>query len=73
MGYDAYYLTAMLNGRSSKAAMLINGVTGQLRLDDNGQIHRELKWARIERGQPRVLPELPRSLTQEAEIAVSQQ
>jgi outer membrane PBP1 activator LpoA protein len=73
MGYDAYYLTAILQGAPSRSAVLIEGMTGTLTLDKDGQLHRGLKWARIDRGQPRVLPDIPSSLSQEAEIVVSQQ
>ena len=72
MGYDAYQLTAALNGRTTSARMGIQGMTGLLYLDRDGRIHRELRWARMERGQPRALPELPSSLTQDAELAASQ-
>jgi outer membrane PBP1 activator LpoA protein len=73
MGYDAYHLTAVLNGRSGGTRVKINGVTGLLSVDRDGQLHRQLKWARMERGRPRVLPEMPSGLTQDAEIVLSQQ
>ena len=73
MGYDAYYLTGMLNGRSGNSNMTVNGMTGQLYMENNGQLHRKLRWARIERGKPRVLPEISDSLNENAEIVISQQ
>jgi outer membrane PBP1 activator LpoA protein len=73
MGYDAYHLTAALNHRSSRTSLSMQGATGLLYLDRNGQIHRELRWARMERGKPRALPQRPGGLTQDAEITLSQQ
>jgi outer membrane PBP1 activator LpoA protein len=73
LGYDAYYMTAILRDLSGRSAVAVNGVTGLLQLDSNGQIHRQLEWARIERGKPRILPSIPSRLQQEAEITVSQQ
>jgi outer membrane PBP1 activator LpoA protein len=73
MGYDAYYLVGMLNGRSDRSRFTVNGTTGLLFMDDNGQLHRKLRWARMERGKPRVLPEVSSSLTENAEIVISQQ
>jgi outer membrane PBP1 activator LpoA protein len=73
MGYDAYYLTGMLNGRSGNSNMTVNGMTGTLYMENNGQLHRKLRWARMERGKPRVLPEIADSLTEDAEIVISQQ
>jgi hypothetical protein len=73
MGYDAYYLVGMLNGRSDRSRFTVNGTTGLLSMDDNGQLHRKLRWARMERGKPRVLPEVSSSLTENAEIVISQQ
>jgi outer membrane PBP1 activator LpoA protein len=74
MGYDSYHLTAMLNDRSARNSHLnMEGMTGRLRIDRQGILHRELKWARMERGTTRTLPDVPRSLMQDAEIILSQQ
>lgn len=73
MGYDAYYLSGMLYGRSGRSAITVNGMTGLLYMDDDGQLHRKLRWARMERGKPRVLPDMPGRLTENAEIVISQQ
>ncbi len=69
MGYDSYYLTAMLNGRGGKPGMTVDGMSGRLYVDDAGQLHRQLQWAQIERGEPRLLPALAVELTQQADIA----
>ena len=73
MGYDAYYLTGMLNGRSANSNLTVNGMTGVLYMGENGQLHRKLRWARMERGKPRVLPEISDSLSENATIVISQQ
>ena len=73
MGYDSYYLSAALQGRSAGRGLIINGMTGKLVSDGDGVIHRELKWARMERGRTRTLPDVQRGLTQDAEIVLSRQ
>jgi outer membrane PBP1 activator LpoA protein len=73
MGYDSYHLTAMLHGRNTRDTLDMSGMTGRLWSDAEGVIHRDLKWARIERGTPRTLPDIRRGLIQDAEIVLSQQ
>lgn len=73
LGYDSYHLAAMLHGRSRRDALNMEGMTGKLWADSDGIIHRDLKWARFERGTTRTLPDIQRSLTQDAEIVVTQQ
>jgi hypothetical protein len=73
MGYDAHRLTAVLHTQPGQATNVYRGMTGTLSIDDKGQIHRTLDWARIERGAPRPLPRLPAGLTQDATIATTQQ
>ncbi len=57
MGYDAYQLVAELFVARSGPMAEINGTTGQLSLDENGRVHRELAWAVFEQGQPVALPD----------------
>ena len=57
MGYDAYHLVTELFAARTGPMAEINGATGRLSLDENGQVHRELAWAVFERGQPVVLPD----------------
>ena len=73
MGYDSYHLSAMLHNRSGRNSLDMNGMTGTLTVDSDGVLHRGLKWARIERGTTRTLPDAQRGLTQDAEIVLSQQ
>jgi len=72
MGYDAYRLTAVLHGQPGEAVNVYRGMTGTLSIDSKGRIHRSLDWARIERSTPRLLPQLPIGLTQDATIATTQ-
>jgi outer membrane PBP1 activator LpoA protein len=52
-GFDAYRLIAVLRGGSSVAG--INGMTGRLSVDPDGRVRRELDWAEIRDGRPRLL------------------
>lgn len=63
LGYDAYHLSAALQGRTHNAELELDGRTGTLRVDADGVLHRRLKWARVERGVPALLPDTPRTLT----------
>jgi outer membrane PBP1 activator LpoA protein len=49
-GYDAYAIVAELARRSAPFASPVQGVTGRLRLDPSGRIHRDLDFVRIEDG-----------------------
>jgi outer membrane PBP1 activator LpoA protein len=73
MGYDSYHLSARLNGRSTRNRLSMDGMTGKLSADSNGVIRRELKWARMERGKTRTLPDARRGLTQDADVVLSRQ
>ena len=57
MGYDAYQLVSELFVAGTDAMTEINGATGRLSLDQNGQVHREMAWAIFERGQAVALPD----------------
>ena len=70
MGYDAYHLSAMLNTTKRVKNTSMQGMTGEIYMNRDGQLHRRLTWAIIERGKPRTLPDAPRSLTQDAELII---
>jgi outer membrane PBP1 activator LpoA protein len=70
MGYDMYRLMPFLNGEVRNVLAPVAGMTGQLYMDDNRRIHRRLTWARIERGQPQPLPDLPTSLADDIDTAM---
>jgi outer membrane PBP1 activator LpoA protein len=67
LGYDAYQLMPVLFGPSTSENLALSGATGQLYLDANGQFHRELPWARIERGKAKLMEPLPENF--ESDIA----
>ena len=66
MGYDAYHLVGELFVARTGPMAEINGTTGRLSLDRDGQVHRELAWAVFERGQPVALADTIRPLEESA-------
>ena len=71
MGYDTYRLMPLLNGEVHNLVAPVAGMTGQLYMDDDGRMHRKLSWARIERGRPRPLPDLPTPLAGDIDTAMT--
>ena len=57
MGYDAYMLVASLYQARGGSMNEIDGATGRLYLDFDGQVHRRLSWAQFQSGQPVALPD----------------
>ena len=57
MGYDAYHLAGTLYGSREQPMEEMIGATGRLYLDETGQVHRKLAWARFENGVPVALQE----------------
>ncbi len=57
LGYDAYQLSAALNGRSGRFKLQLSGMTGDIEMDRNGQLHRVLDFARIKGGKPQLVAE----------------
>jgi uncharacterized protein len=55
-GFDAYRLVGALRGKALEHGEVISGMTGRLHLDTNGRIRRDLDWAQIKGGVPRLLP-----------------
>jgi uncharacterized protein len=55
-GADAHRLVPLLHNRSASLVDGVEGLTGTLRIDDNGRIHRELDWGRFQRGRVRHAP-----------------
>ena len=52
-GFDAYRLVPAL--KSGTATQPIPGMTGLLRVDPNGRVHRQLDWAQVTSGRARTL------------------
>jgi uncharacterized protein len=55
-GFDAYRLLAALRTAPAASAISVEGLTGQLSIDAGGRVRRELEWAELRDGQPRLLP-----------------
>ncbi len=55
-GADAHRLVPLLYNRSASLTAGVEGLTGVLRIDDNGRVHRELDWGRFQRGGVRHAP-----------------
>lgn len=70
MGYDAYHLTAALNGKRRTSSVRLQGMSGSLYMNGDGQLRRHLVWAKFERGQPRTLPDASRGLTEDFELII---
>lgn len=54
-GFDAYRLAVALRDRNGNNSVNIDGLTGNLSVDAERRIHRELNWAQIRNGEVRVL------------------
>jgi len=57
MGYDAYQLIGSLRQQQQLPATVFSGLTGQLRLNNNGSIVRQLSWASYRNNRLRPLQE----------------
>lgn len=55
-GYDAFRLIGELRRLRGHASTPLPGLTGQLEIDGDGRVHRELNWAQIVDGKPMLLP-----------------
>ncbi len=60
MGMDSYRLPAHLNRLAANPTERFDGRTGQLYLDSLRRVHRQLLWAEMKRGLPRVIGYAPR-------------
>jgi len=58
-GFDAYRLIPALRSGARGSSATIGGVTGRLNIDAQGRVRRELDWALIKDGQPRLLAIAP--------------
>jgi hypothetical protein len=60
-GHDAWLLAATLRARGTRdfSGIVVDGATGQITLDADGRSRRELEWAQIRNGTPRLLAGAP--------------
>jgi uncharacterized protein len=54
-GFDAYRLLIALRSAPPGGAISVEGLTGQLSLDSDGRVRRELEWAQLRDGEPHPL------------------
>lgn len=60
-GFDAYRIAEALRQNTTPSSLDISGLTGQLTLDPDGRIHRQLIWAQFHGGEAVELPSSPGS------------
>jgi uncharacterized protein len=58
-GFDAYHIAEALRQNSTPSSLDISGLTGQLTLDPDGRIHRQLIWVQLHGGEVTELPSAP--------------
>ena len=60
-GFDAYRIAAALRENRAPPSLDLSGLTGELTLDPDGRIHRQLIWAQLRGGEVAQLPNAPGS------------
>jgi outer membrane PBP1 activator LpoA protein len=60
-GFDAYRIAQALREKGSPSALDLSGLTGELTLEPDARIHRQLVWAQLHDGEARQLPSSPGS------------
>lgn len=63
LGFDAINIYPRLEWMQTIQNQNIEGLSGSLTVDGNGQVHRELAWAQFKRGKPVLLPPLEPTIT----------
>jgi hypothetical protein len=58
-GFDAYRIAEALRESRAPSSLDLSGLTGQLTLDPDGRIHRQLIWAQLRGGEIAQLPSPP--------------
>jgi len=58
-GFDAYRIAAAFRENRAPSSLDLSGLTGQLTLDPDGHIHRQLMWAQLHGGEIMTLPSAP--------------
>ncbi|QFI55752.1 penicillin-binding protein activator [Aeromonas simiae] len=69
MGYDAFTLTGKLQQLRANPSMQLSGLTGQLSIDGNGVVQRQLSWGIYQNGivrDPHALPDNTEATSDEA-------
>jgi uncharacterized protein len=58
-GFDAYRIAEALRESRAPSSLDLSGLTGQLTLDPDGHVHRQLIWAQLHGGEITQLPSPP--------------
>ena len=58
-GFDAYRIAAAFRESRTPSSLDLSGLTGQLTLDPDGHVHRQLMWAQLHGGEVTALPSAP--------------
>ena len=58
-GFDAYRIAEALRDSRAPSSLDLSGLTGELTLDPDGRIHRQLIWAQLRGGEITQLPSAP--------------
>jgi len=58
-GFDAYRIAEALRDNRTPSSLDLNGLTGELTLDPDGHVHRQLIWAQLHGGEVTQLPGAP--------------
>jgi outer membrane PBP1 activator LpoA protein len=58
-GFDAFRLAQALRKAGMPGNISVEGLTGRLSLDTEGHVRREIGWAQLHNGEPRLLPAAP--------------
>ena len=56
-GFDSYRLLSAIRRQPAGSPVNVEGLTGQLSIDADRKVRRELYWAQMQQGQPRLLPQ----------------
>ena len=70
MGVDSYLLLPHLARLQSSPREILEGKTGNLHLDGKNHVRRQLVWAQMEKGEPRVIGYAPRMDATEEAVTV---
>lgn len=57
-GFDAYRIAQALRDKGAPSSLDLSGLTGELTLEPDGRVHRQLVWSQLHNGEVRQLPQL---------------
>lgn len=72
LGIDAYNLLSQLEALHNDSKKMFDGKTGSLFVDANYKVHRQLVWARFNKGRPQIIGYAPRIELPEEQITTDE-